>query len=129
MFDFYEKRKIRDLLFSRVTTLIVCMLALFLAMSAYSRYSALHETSQKRVDRATELARLNDKVTELNEKVVWLESDRGIEGALREQLDVAKEGEDVVVIVPPHTASDTETGPERFPLPKKPSLLERLKFW
>jgi cell division protein FtsB len=129
MFDFYEKRRLKGLLFSKITAGIVFALALFLCVSAYDRYVAEKETRDKRLERAAELAKVKQKTAALEARVEYMESERGIEEAIRQQFDMAMPGEEVVVIVDEAAAKDTEVRPERFPLPAAPSLLERIKFW
>lgn len=129
MFDFYEKRKLRDIFFSKPMAGFVFILALLLSYSAYGRYVAERETREKRLLRVEELQTLQQRAALLESKVLHIESERGMEDAIREQFDVAKEGEKVIVIVDPAASKTVEEKPQIFPLPPKPSLLERLKFW
>lgn len=129
MFDFYEKRKLREIFFSKAVAGIVFVLAILLSISAYSRYTAERETREKRVDRAHELEELNMRAAALESKVNHLESERGIENAIREQFDVAKEGEEVIVVVDESAKNAGVEKQEVFPLPQKPSLFSWLKFW
>lgn len=105
------------------------VLAILLSISAYSRYTAERETREKRVDRAHELEELNMRAAALESKVNHLESERGIENAIREQFDVAKEGEEVIVVVDESAKNAGVEKQEVFPLPQKPSLFSWLKFW
>lgn len=129
MFDFYEKRKLRGIFFSKTAASIVCILAVLLSYSAYGRYVAERETHEKLLGRQHELEVLKQRAALLESKVSHIESERGMEGAIREQFDVAKEGEDVIVIVDPAASKTDEQKPEVFPLPQKPSLFSKLKFW
>jgi cell division protein FtsB len=98
-------------------------------MSAYGRYTAEKETEFKRLERAEELEKVKNKAAALEARVEYMESERGIEEAIREQLDVVKPGEEVVVVVDETASQAGEAQPQRFPLPPAPSLLERMKFW
>lgn len=129
MFDFYEKRKLRGIIFSKPTAAIVFIIALLMSRSAYGRYIAEQETSEKRIERQLELEGLKMRASALETKVERLESERGIEDAIREQFDVAKENEEVIVIVDESAGKKAEEQRVILPLPQKPSLLERLKFW
>jgi hypothetical protein len=63
-------------------------------------------------ERRADLEALEARVGSLDEKVNYLENERGIEEELRNRFDVAKEGEKVVVILEEKaklTPNDTET--------------------
>ena len=129
MFDFYEKRKLRSILFSRPVAVFLFLLALVLSWSAYGRYTAEQETRLKRLDKAAELSALKDRAAVIEAKVTHLESNQGVERALREEFDVAKQGEEVIVVVDGQATSGKNAENPVLPLPPEPSLFERLKFW
>ena len=128
MFDFYEKRRLRGIVFSRVTAGAVFIIAALLFVSAYDRYTAERDTREKRLTRAEELTTIRQRAAALEAKVRMIESERGMEDAIRERFDVSRPGEEVVVVVDERAGKD-DARPEVFPLPPKPSLLEWLKFW
>lgn len=129
MFDFYEKRKLRGIIFSKITAGAVFLVACLLSVSAYDRFVAEQGTREKREERAAELARTKQKATVLESKVEWMESERGVEEAMREQFDVAKQGEEVIVIVDESLPADGAGKPKVYPLPEEESLLKKLEFW
>ncbi len=129
MFDFYEKRKLRSILFSKFTAGALFIAAGLLAVSAYDRFVAEQGTREKREERALELERVQQRAAALEAKVEWMESDRGREEAMREQFDVAKNGEEVVVVVDESLPADGAKEREIFPLPEEESLLKKLEFW
>jgi cell division protein FtsB len=129
MFDFYEKRKLRGIIFSRPVAVFLFLLALVLLWSAYGRFVAEQETRTKRLGKATELSTLKERAAAIEAKVNHLESNQGVERALREEFDVAKQGEEVIVVVDGQATSSSATGNPVLPLPPEPSLFERLKFW
>lgn len=99
MFDFYEKRKIKSLLYSKATLIVLAILIVLLARSVYERYQVAEGIEDKREAKVTELAELNERAKSLEEKVSYLENERGMEEEFRGRFDVAKEGEQVVIIV------------------------------
>jgi cell division protein FtsB len=128
MFDFYEKRKLRGIIFSKITAGALFLAAGFLAVSAYDRFVAEQGTRERREERAAELMRAQQKAAALEAKVRWMESERGVEEAMREQFDVAKQGEEVIVIVDESLPADGKKS-EVFPLPEEESFLKKLEFW
>ncbi len=129
MFDFYEKRKLRGILFSRPVAVFIFLLAVVLSWSAYGRFIAAQETSTKRQDKVSELSKLKERAAVIEAKVNHLESNQGMERALREEFDVAKQGEEVIVVVDGQATSSKNAENPVLPLPPEPSLFERLKFW
>jgi cell division protein FtsB len=101
MFDFYQKRKIRSLVNSRYTQGILLLFILLVGWSAFVRYQIAEEMSDRRERASQEAALLRSQKDALQEQVEYLSNERGIEAEMRRQFDVAREGEQVVVIVEP----------------------------
>ena len=99
MFDFHEKRKIRNLVYSKVTIAVLLILIGLLSLSVFERFMTLRDISAKRANKEVELAALQEREADLSNKVEYLKKGRGVEEELRNRFDVAREGEQVVVIV------------------------------
>ncbi len=108
MFDFHEKRKIRQLVYSKVFIGFLFLVSLLIGHSAYERYSVEREMAFKRDEKAEELFKLQERATVLESKISHLENERGIEAELRSRFDVAKEGEQVVVILEEKATDEKE---------------------
>ena len=134
MFDFYEKRKIRSLLYSKFLIVFILALVVLLSTSVYKRYTVEREMSAKRESKEEELQALNERAAALESKVQHLEDERGIEEELRSRFDVAKDGEQVVVIVDQEKNAQNDL--EKLSQPpgkeqekKKSSFWSMFKFW
>lgn len=125
MFDFYEKRKIRGLLYSKLTLGILLVLILLLGRSVYERYQVAQQMEEKRLETTAELNELEQRAAVLEGKVEYLEKDRGKEEELRGRFDAAKEGEQVVIIV------DEEENTNQLPLDPEEnrSWFDVFLFW
>jgi cell division protein FtsL len=104
MFDFYQRRKFKTVLTSPITRVLLAVLVLLMAYSAYTRYEIAKEMEGRRVDIETDVARLQGHKEGLEKQVRYLSDDRGIEAEMRRQFDVALDNEQVVVIVEPDEA-------------------------
>lgn len=127
MFDFHEKRKIKAILFSRITLVVLLVPIVFLGFSVFDLLQKEREVSKRRIEREGELHRLHERAAVLEAKVEMLKSDRGIEAEIRDRYDVAKEGETVVVILEkevPTKSPDDSVGKR-----DKDSWLSKLIFW
>gem|GEM_PF-399984 len=111
VFDFQQKRKIRSIINSPLTQVVILMLALWIGYSAYIRYEIAMEMLDRSREAQVAALALEAKKESLEAEVEYLSSERGLEAEMRRQFDVALPGEQVVVIV------DKENdGPEILPL-------------
>jgi len=133
MFDFHEKRKIRGILYSKTAILCLAAFALFLAFSAYNRYKIAEEMKTKLESRQAEYQELEMRAQALQTQVEYLENERGIEEELRNRFDVAKEGEQVIILLE-DTNKETKESIESLTqsndeFEETKSFFEKLKFW
>ncbi len=75
----------------------------------------------------TELEALETRATTLKEEIANLQNGRGLEAEMRNRFDVAKSGEQVIVIVE-EDGSNTAS-PNQETEPREQSLFSRLKWW
>ena len=99
MFDFHEKRKIRSFLYSKTIFVLLLILVILLSISTYNRFTVAQETKKRLDERRIDLEALEIRADVLGSKVQYLENDRGVEEELRNRFDVAKEGEQVIIIL------------------------------
>lgn len=133
MFDFYENRKIRSILYSKVVVGILLLGTALLATSVYDRYTVASDMQEKLDSRRTALGELEQRAEMLKTKVEYLENDRGVEEELRNRFDVAREGEQVVVLIdslPEKNTTQEASNGDKVPgtEPKK-SFFELFMFW
>lgn len=99
MAGFGKKKKITEYLYSKPSIFILAVIAIFLAFAVYARYTVEREMASRRVEIQVQKQELIDRKAQLEERVEYLSGDRGIEEEIRKHFDVAKEGEQVVIIV------------------------------
>lgn len=124
MFTFYERRKLRRVLYSKPMVVVILLITLFLANVAYNAWDKASIAKNKRMEVAVELGALQAREAMLRERIAYLETDKGKEEELRKQFDVGKEGEYAIVVVEKE---------ERIPLDanktKEKGFFERLFDW
>lgn len=109
MLDIQQKRKFRSVLYHRVTLgllFFMVLLALHSTWKVYQKKSqsvAMMELSQKRLNE------LQARDLELESKIKKLKSTSGVEEEIRSKFSVAKENENMVIIVREEEASTTNT--------------------
>ena len=116
MVDFQQKKKIRKVIYSRITIVVLFIAIVFLAKSVYDiflkeRMSA-EDVSIVKKDYNSLETRQNMLKTEIDK----LNTKEGVEEEIRGKFSVAKPGETVVVIVDStsSTSSDSTNGQKSF---------------
>lgn len=113
MLDFYEKRKMRNLVYSKIVLFFLLLIIFFLSYSVWGVYQKERDTQVKKSQRAQVLTEIRERERELAEEMERLNTERGVEEEIRSKFDVARTGEKVLVIVdaPEDDASlDNEEG-------------------
>ncbi len=108
MFDFHEKRKLRQLLYSKVTYIILFIIVLLLANSVWNIYFKHRDTRLERKKLEREIATLEVQEAQLRAEIERLSTPQGVEEEIRSKFEVSKDGESVMVIVNPEE-DDTDT--------------------
>ena len=132
MFDFHEKRKIRTIMYSKMSIVLLFFLAFFIGMSAYERYSVEREMAARLEARHNELESLKQRAAVLESDVEHLQNERGIEEELRSRFDVAKEGEQIVIILEDEEEKEVHTETEKKTQGTQETngaWWDMLKFW
>jgi cell division protein FtsB len=124
MLQFYQKRSLRGWLHTPVVLGILGLIILFMMSVVYQRYTIKTEMVERQIEAENHLKMLEERRAELEKKVEYLSNERGIEAEMRRNFDVARPGEQVVIIL------DDEKKPEIEPLPKtETDNRPWYKFW
>lgn len=99
MFDFHEKRKIRSIFYSRPAIAFLILVTCALSFSVYNRYTVAKDMKMKLIERENILKDMKQRAEVLDAQVKYLQDDRGVEEELRNRFDVAKEGEQVIILL------------------------------
>lgn len=99
MLDFQQKRKFRAITESRITWVILLILTALVYISAYDRYRIARDMADRRAEVEMEVKELEERKVDLEAEVRYLSNERGIEAEMRRQFDIARDGEQVVIIV------------------------------
>jgi len=111
LFDFHEKRRFKARLYSRLVIVTLFIIAVLLGNSVWGVYKKERETVTKRQEQAEKLERLKEREATLEASLARLSTERGIEEEIRNRFDVAKEGEELLVIVDASEVGSTEKAP------------------
>ena len=99
MLPFQERKRFRKILYSKITLAVLFVALIFVARGAWHVYEKAVIAQTEKEEAARKLAELKQHTLDLEESVVGLKSDRGIEEEIRQKFMVARPGEEVVVVV------------------------------
>ena len=105
--DFHEKRKLKKLLYSKPTLIVLGFLVVWLSFNVFSMYKKERDTRLRRIEQREVLNELESREESLREEIERLSTERGIEEEVRSKFEVGKEGEEVVIIVDNPEAEDS----------------------
>jgi len=99
MLDFQQRRKIRNLTYSRITLLILFLLVLFMVRSTWNVYQKKRISEEMKNLSLENVEKLRLRDNELGKSIEKLETDSGVEEEIRLKFNVVKSGENMAVIV------------------------------
>lgn len=106
MRDFRQRNKIRDFVFSKGIFLILLVILVYILSGVWNIWQYDKSARGALAVKMEELNLLKEKQTALLAKIGSLQTSKGIEEEIRKKFSVAKEGEQVFVVV--SEASSTE---------------------
>jgi cell division protein FtsB len=98
---FREKRRFKRLIFSKPAIFFLSLIALFIIIQASKVSFRAYLAYKEREKIEAEYKKLQEKKTELEERISRLESPEGIKREAKERFNVRELGEEVVIIVEP----------------------------
>lgn len=102
----------QKILHSRLMLALLIILTVMVSLAVYDRYVIEREMADRRYIKEKELTNLQSRKFDLEKKVNYLEGEQGMEHEIRRHFDVAKEGEQVVVLTGEKpTSTDTKPKP------------------
>jgi len=99
MLSFHQKRQLRRVWASPLVQVILLGVLILVGVSAYSRYGVAREMADRRAAAEAAVAELEARREALAAQVAYITSERGQEAEMRRQFDIAREGEQVVIIL------------------------------
>lgn len=97
--QFGKKNNYKHHLYSRPVIVLLFILVILLGKSVYGRYTVERDMAERRERSELELELKLKRRDQLGERVEYLEGDRGQEEEIRKNFDVAKEGEQVIILM------------------------------
>lgn len=99
MLEFQEKKKLRNILYSKVTLIALFVVLIFIARATFSVYYKQKVSGENLSKVKEEVAELKKREKMLNSEIDRLKTDKGTEEEIRKKFMVGKAGEQVIIIV------------------------------
>ncbi len=122
MRSFQKKRKWRNVLHSRPVLFFLIILLLFFAWGVFRFTGKMQETSRNKKIAENKINELQQVKEKLSSDIAKLKTDQGIEESIRQKFGLAKEGEEMIVVV------EDKNAPAVQPTPP-PGFWSWLFFW
>jgi len=101
MFSFHEKRKLRQIVYSRLAIVVLLGLVVFLGMQVWDVFQKERSTHTNKKQQERELSELREREGVLRKEVERLETESGLESEIREKFEVGREGEGLIIVINP----------------------------
>ncbi len=111
MLTVIERRRIKKIIYSKLTLVVLTVLLVLLARGTWDVYKKVKYANSNESRAEQELHALRERESFLLEELSNLESDRGREGELRSRFDIGMEGEHLIVLIDapvPETVQETK---------------------
>ena len=99
-FDFHQKSKIRGVMYHKVTLGILAVITLVMLHSTWSVYQKKVESEGLKQISLQNVKELEERNAALVAKIGRIDTQPGLEEEIRSKFSVAKDNENVVVIIP-----------------------------
>lgn len=99
MLSLSARARIRRFFISPLFLLLLAIPTGFLVYAAHNAYETARETYERRMALQAELDEIEERNATLEANIAKLHDPRDIEAELRKRYDVAREGEEVVILV------------------------------
>lgn len=113
MLDFQQKRKLRAFIYNKITLSVFFVIVLISLFSTFNVWRKKVESQKLTESSESKVAELEARKVFIDDQIVKLNTEEGIEEEIRSKFSVAKEGEKVVVVVNDDLDNNIETEEKR----------------
>ena len=114
MLDFQQKKKMRRMVYSKVSVVVLLLVTLLLLKGGVSMYQKEKQSRQNMIEVEKKLANAKLRQAELENNLNRLNSPDGVENEIRTKYNVKKAGEEVVLVVESQATSTTTVREKGF---------------
>ncbi len=112
MREFQDKKRLRKLLYSKLSVWALLIMILFFAHATWKVYQKSRASAAYTAQAEISLKKLKDRQNVLTSELSRLDTEEGVEEEIRAKYGVSKPGEEMVIIVDARAATSTKMQPE-----------------
>lgn len=114
MLDFQQKRKVRSWMYNRLTIALLFVTFVFVAHSTWVVYRKKVESEEMMSVSLKNVETLRSRSADLQKKIDRLATAQGVEEEVRSKFSVAKEDENMVIIIQDEVSTSTKVQKRTF---------------
>jgi cell division protein FtsB len=99
MREFQQKRKIRGIIYSKTSIVILLIILFIILRASWGVYAKEKESNQNKTEDQIRLEALQQREEQLSSDILKLETPAGIEQDIRQNFRMAKSGEQLAIIL------------------------------
>ncbi|OGI88453.1 hypothetical protein A2995_01465 [Candidatus Nomurabacteria bacterium RIFCSPLOWO2_01_FULL_33_24] len=108
MKKFQENNKSNKIIYSRIILFFLILISIFLAYNLLEKFKDHQETTSAKRIAKEKLEELEKQESNLQSKIINLQTEQGIEEDIREKFRVGKEGEELIIIIEDQNSSEED---------------------
>ncbi|MFA6524135.1 MAG: septum formation initiator family protein [Candidatus Paceibacterota bacterium] len=112
MKNFQKSNKFKNIVQSKPVLFLLVILVLFFIWNMVSLFDKMQDTVKNRKIVEDKINELQKDKQKLSSDIASLNTDKGIEESIRNKFGLAKEGEDIIVVVEDKNLSEVKKGEE-----------------
>lgn len=112
MKSFQKNSRVSDVMQSKTSLVVLGIIILAFTFSMFSFVNKMIETSKNKKIVQDKIAELQKSKEKLNSDIGKLKTEKGIDENIREKFGLAKEGENMILVVDDQTKKEAEQKPE-----------------
>lgn len=113
MRNFQQKRGIRNIVHSRPVLFLLGILVLFFAWGVVGFFGKMAVTKQNKKIAENKIIQLEKEKEKLSSDIAKLKTESGVEESVREKFGLAKEGENLIIVVEDKNLPSAENPPSK----------------
>jgi len=111
-------KKKQRIVYKKIAVVVCAVLVVFLVRAVFGGFGALESAKERQDDQSEEFSKLDDRITYLENRIDFLDTQEGLEQEILETFPVKRAGEKVTILI-----EQDEEGSGFFP------RAEEKKWW
>jgi cell division protein FtsB len=99
MLEYQRKQRVRNIMYSKASIVILVILLSMFAKGAWGMYGKMQASAEAKENASRELHNLTERKNNVSEEIGRLKTTEGLETEIRGKFNVAMPGEEVIILI------------------------------